>query len=415
MLKVIRLSLLCLIVSLVAFLVTSDDWVSARTTTSGTAADELTVRPGQNEYAPAWRSDTLNFPAGTSRLAGARSLSSSALSIPRKYPPINSAPVNDSNQSLRALAFKKNILIGTAVAADSLRNDNRYAELLGREFSILTPENVMKFETIHPRKDAFDFHEADLLVDFAQTHNMQVRGHTLVWHRQLPNWLSQGNYSRDELISILRSHIQTVVGHYRGRVAVWDVVNEAVDENGSLRDSIWLRGIGPEYIDLAFRWAHEADPEARLFYNDYCGEGLGPKSDAIYALVQGMRQRGVPIDGVGFQMHLSLDALVSPKDVSSNINRISKVGLEVHVTEMDVRIKGSPSADDLAAQARVYSDILQNCLDSENCTEFSTWGFTDRYSWIPSHFPGYGAPLILDGSYRPKPAYNAMMDLLATH
>ena len=136
---------------------------------------------------------------------------------------------------------------------------------------------------------------------------------------QLPAWLTEGTWTRDELIAIIREHITTVVGHYRGRVAAWDVVNEGVGDDGSLRDTIWLRGIGPEYIDMAFRWAHEADPDALLFYNDYAGEGLGTKSDAIYALVQGLLERGVPINGVGLQMHVSLRWSPQPQDVAANM------------------------------------------------------------------------------------------------
>ena len=173
--------------------------------------------------------------------------------------------------SLRSLAQARGIAIGAAVGPQYLRDEPAYAETLGREFSMLTPENAMKFGLVHPDRDRYDFTDADYIVDFAEAHGMQVRGHNLVWHFQLPTWLTEGTWTRDELIAILHEHITTVVGHYRGRVAAWDVVNEAVGDDGSLRDTIWLRGIGPEYVDMAFRWAHEADPDALLFYNDYAG------------------------------------------------------------------------------------------------------------------------------------------------
>ena len=192
---------------------------------------------------------------------------------------------------------------------------------------MLTPENAMKFGLVHPEPDRYDFADADYIVGFAEAHGMQVRGHNLVWHFQLPTWLTEGTWTRDELIDILHQHITTVVGHYRGRVAAWDVVNEAIADDGSLRDTIWLRGIGPEYIDMAFRWAHEADPDALLFYNDYAGEGLGAKSDAIYALVQGLLERGVPINGVGLQMHVSLRWSPQPQDVAANMERLGALGL----------------------------------------------------------------------------------------
>jgi len=317
--------------------------------------------------------------------------------------------------SLRSLAQARGIRIGAAVAPEPLLGETLYAETLGREFNILTTESAMKFEPVHPSRDHYTFCYADAIVAFAKASDMQVRGHTLVWHHQLPGWLTEGNFTRDELEMILQEHIFTVVGRFRGQVTYWDVVNEAVADDGSLRDTIWLRGIGPEYIDLAFRWAHEADPQARLFYNDYGGEGLGPKSDAIYSLVQGLLQRGVPIHGVGLQMHISLGSSPKPQDVVENMNRLGALGLEVHITELDVRIEGPVTEEKLAAQASIYCDLLEVCLSAQNCKAFVLWGFTDRHSWIPQFFPGSGAALIFDESYHPKPAYNALIDVLSGH
>jgi endo-1,4-beta-xylanase len=212
---------------------------------------------------------------------------------------------------------------------------------------------------------------------------------------------------------VLRGHITTVVGRYRGRIAAWDVVNEAIEEDGTLRDTFWLRIIGPEYIDMAFQWAHEADPDALLFYNDYASEGLGRKSDAVYALVQDMLERDVPIHGVGLQSHLVLTSPPVFKDVLANIKRLSDLGLLVHVTEMDVRMRGEPTEARLERQARVYSAFLEACLEAENCTAFVLWGFTDRHSWIPGERPGWGSALIFDESYQPKPAYEAMREALS--
>jgi endo-1,4-beta-xylanase len=319
-----------------------------------------------------------------------------------------------STLSLRHFAQVRGIQIGAAVAAEPLRDEALYAETLAREFNMLTPENVMKFGPLRPSRDRYDFDKADAIVDFAEAHAMQVRGHVLVWHQQLPSWLTEGNWARDELIEILHEHIATVVGRYRGRIMAWDVVNEAVAGNGSLADTIWLRGIGPDYIDMAFHWAHEADPDARLFYNDYGGEGLGDKSEAIYALVHDLLQRGVPIHGVGLQMHVSVDQPRDPQDVTANMNRLSALGLEVHITEMDVMIKDPATENDLAKQARIYRDMLRVCLSAQNCKAFVLWGFTDHYSWIPGFNRGWDAALIFDKSYRPKPAYYALLDELAS-
>ncbi len=305
---------------------------------------------------------------------------------------------------LKTLAEKHGVYIGAAVGADQLRI-KEYAEILSREFNILTTENALKFERVHPERNVYSFAEADAIISFAEANGMRVRGHTLVWHYQLPEWITRGNYSREEWISILHDHITTVVSHYRGRVYAWDVVNEAVDDDGSLRKTIWLENIGPEYIELAFKWAHEADPQALLFYNDYGAEGLGVKSDAVYNLVKNLLEKGVPIHGVGLQMHVSTEYYPAPQDIAANIKRLSDLGLEIHITEMDVRVRLPAKSADLVRQAEIYRDVLMVCLSSEKFTAFVMWGFTDRYSWIPGFFSGYGSALIFDENYHPKPAY----------
>ena len=314
---------------------------------------------------------------------------------------------------MRSLANAHGILIGAAVASASLCSEPTYHETLTGEFNALTPENAMKFGPLCSSRGNYNFGEADAIVAMAEEHGMKVRGHTLVWHNQLPSWLTDRQWSRDELTGILHEHIATVAGHYRGRIWAWDVVNEAVEDDGSLRNSLWLQSIGPEYIEMAFRWAHEADPDALLFYNDYSGEGLGTKSDAIYALVADLRKRGVPIDGVGLQMHIPLDGTPRPEDVAANMQRLAALGLQVHITEMDVRIPEPVTEEKLALQAQMYHKMLDVCLTAENCTAFETWGFTDSHSWIPEYFPGSGKALIFDEAYRPKPAFNEMMGTLA--
>jgi len=317
--------------------------------------------------------------------------------------PATSAPL----QALRSLAQARGMYIGTAVNVDALQNEEQYREVLAREFNIMTPEVSLKFDATEPERNQYDFAEGDTIVAFAKAHNMQVRGHTLVWFRALPSWLTAGKFSRSELMQILRGHIFTEVAHYQGQITIWDVVNEAVNGDGTLRDTIWLRGIGPDYIDWAFRWAHEANPQARLFYNDFGGEGSGRKSDAIYSLVKGLLQRGVPIGGVGLQMHIGIDSYPAPQAVLANMQRLTALGLEVQITEMDVQIQGDrrPVQTRLALQAQVYRDMLGVCLEVVGCTAFVMWGFTDLYSWLP----GPDAPVIFDRDYRPKPAYFALM------
>ncbi|MHB8627695.1 MAG: endo-1,4-beta-xylanase [Aggregatilineales bacterium] len=318
------------------------------------------------------------------------------------------------SDTLRSLAQARGFYIGAAAAIPPLRANAQYGATLSREFNLVVPENVMKMGPLRPTRDTFDFSDADTLVAFAEANGMKVRGHNLVWHQQLPAWLTQGQFSRAELLDILHQHIATVVGHYKGRILAWDVVNEAVGDNGQMRSDLWSQGIGPEYIDDAFRWAHEADPNAKLFYNDYNGEGSGRKSDMIYALVKDLKARGVPIDGVGLQMHVGIDHPPNPTAVRANIARLGALGLQVQITEMDVKIQngvGTPS-ERLVAQAEVYRQMLSVCLETPVCTAFLTWGFTDQYSWIPGFTGHPDAPLPFDTNYAPKPAYWALRGVL---
>ena len=323
--------------------------------------------------------------------------------------------------------------MGTAVRPAQL-SEAAYASTLAREFNMVEPEDALKWETVHPEREFFDFSQGDQIVDFAIRHDMKVRGHTLVWHRQNPKWLTDGKYSSEELAEILEEHIKTVVAHYRGKIFAWDVVNEAFDEvhPGALRSAIWRDqpGIGRmaarhvsdrpySYIEQCFRWAHEADPQALLFYNEAEAEAEGPKSDAIYAMVRDFRQRGVPIDGVGFQMHIS-NLHPDVASISSNIARFTALGVQVHITELDVALPidaaGNARVEDLQLQADIYRRIAQACLSHPGCTAIQTWGFTDKYSWIGSHSKHtQGAALLFDQNYRPKPAYDSLRDVVESN
>ena len=318
-----------------------------------------------------------------------------------------------SNTSLRSLASQQDFLIGAAVGNKLLEKDREYPEVLAREFNTLTTENEVKFGVVHPERDRYDFTRPDTLVKFAKEHNMTVRGHTIVWFHSLPRWLIEGEYTQDELKEILRDHIQTLIGHYRGQVEHWDVVNEPLEADGSLRDTIWMRTIGPDYIDLAFRWAHEADPDARLYLTDY-GEGLNSKADGFYALAKNLKERGVPVDGVGFQSHIGFLSAKDPTEVAENMKRLNEVGLEVVITEMDVPLTqfSGNLQQKLNEQADMYRYFLKICIEAPNCNTLNLWGFTDRYTWLKSFLGTVKAPLIFDENYQRKPAYYAMMEEL---
>jgi len=326
-------------------------------------------------------------------------------------------------QSLRQKADDAGLLTGTAVRSSQL-SEPAYASTLAREYNMVEPEDAMKWWVLRPDATTYDFRQGDEAVRFAEAHRMKVRGHCLVWGRYNPDWLTQGHFTDQDLARLLREHITRVMKHYQGQVFAWDVVNEALDENGAMRDSLWynqpgigLAGKGTAYIEQVLRWAHEADPNALLFYNEAEGEGLNRKSDAIYAMVKDFRSRGVPIDGVGLQLHIpTLDFDVPA--IASNIARLAALGLQVHITELDVSLPvdsyGWSGPEDLRRQAEVYRGIVRACLKSPGCTAIQTWGFTDKYSWIGSHSRGTrGQALPFDRAYQPKSAYGAMLQELS--
>jgi len=289
---------------------------------------------------------------------------------------------------------------------------------------MVEPEDAMKWWTVRQSQNAFDFREGDAVVRFAQTHGQKVRGHCLVWDHNNPAWLAQGHFRPEEMSQLLYEHITTVMKHYAGQVFAWDVVNEGLDENGRVKDSPWYNqpgigfaGKGTDYIAQAFRWAREADSRALLFYNDNGGEELTRKSDAIYAMVKDFKQRGVPVDGVGLQMHI-FQLKVDAAAVAANIARLTALGLQVQITELDVELPvdatGQARAEDLARQAEIYGSLVRACVQNPRCTSIQTWGFADKYSWIGSHSHGtQGAALPFDRTYKPKPAYDAMIREIA--
>jgi endo-1,4-beta-xylanase len=344
-----------------------------------------------------------------------------------------SAGLLNGQTTLRDAAAQRSLLMGAAADADEFGAPNRldepgYGPTLSSQYSLLEPENAMKWNPIHPAPTTYDFSSADKLVDFAAQYNMKVRGHNLAWYAFNPAWLGTLAQTANPaaMSAVLQDHITTVVTHYKGRVFAWDVVNEAISDSAGgngieLRDSLWYNqpGIGltgAGYIDQAFRWAHQADPNALLFYNEYSIEGNTPKFRSLMNLLKDLQARGTPINGVGFQMHIDTSGYPNNGDLAQNIQQVTALGLQVHITEMDVRLpvntSGVASASDLQAQAATYQRILTVCLQNPGCTAFQTWGFTDKHSWIPSSYPGQGAALPFDLNYQAKPAVAAMISAM---
>lgn len=307
-------------------------------------------------------------------------------------------------QTLRDFAQRRGICYGAAVGEAFWGTDSLYREMLSRECNIIVAENEMKFALIEPVRGKFSWSRADDLVSFAQKNGMKIRGHNLVWHAQ-SEWASSLDAERDEMIAVMRDHIRAVVGRYKGRICEWDVVNEAIDDgDGYLRDTFWKKKIGDDYLDLAFRFAHEADPKALLFYNDYDAEDMGKKSDKVYRLVSGMLKRGVPIHGVGLQCHFALGKM-DTEGMDRNIKRLAALGLKVSITELDIRLPLPATPAMLEQQGKEYGALMTVFLNNPGCCmSFLTWGITDKYSWIPWFFKGYGAALPFDENYAPKPA-----------
>ncbi|MEO6528461.1 MAG: endo-1,4-beta-xylanase [Gemmatimonadaceae bacterium] len=336
--------------------------------------------------------------------------------------------------------FRSAFLVGAALnTAQVSGRDTAGAALVTGQFNTISPENVLKWALVHPAVGRYEFGPADRYVEFGKTRGMFVVGHTLVWHSQLPRWVHQdaaGNpVSRDTLLSRMREHIHTVVGRYRGRIGGWDVVNEALEEDGTLRKSPWLTIIGEDYLVKAYQYAHEADPAAELYYNDYSLENPAKRAGAV-ALMKRLLAAGIPLKAIGLQAHQKLDwPTLEAED--STIAAFSALGLRVNLTELDIdvlpRAIQSQGADVAArAQATAASnpyvsglpDSIQRALAARYEGLFRVymkhravidrvtfWGVTDGDSWL-NGWPVRGRtsyPLLFDRAHRPKPAFDAVV------
>jgi endo-1,4-beta-xylanase len=328
--------------------------------------------------------------------------------------------------TLREIAASRNLLFGAAVSDPQLKRPE-LNELIVRQCSILVPENQMKWRATQPERDRFDFAQADAFMAFAELNHIVARGHNLCWHEHNPEWL-EANATPQNAADLLRTHIQTVAGRYKGRIHSWDVVNEAIRPEhhnpNDMVNSVWLKTIGEDYIDLAFRTAHEADPSALLTYNDFDIETDAPeqerKREAILALLQRMRKKGVPIHALGVQSHLRT---VAGTPTWNGLNRflkeISKMKLQVYVTELDVDDSGLPAniseRDRLVAE--IYRSYLDNILRQNSLKAVLTWCLSDRTSWLQGFRPRKDGlpqrPLPFDAQLEPKPAFFALRDALA--
>ncbi|WP_405407010.1 endo-1,4-beta-xylanase [Streptomyces sp. NBC_01104] len=304
----------------------------------------------------------------------------------------------DAATTLGASATAKGRYFGAAVAANHL-GESAYASTLDTEFTMVTPENEMKWDAVEASRNSFNFSSADQIVSHAQGRGMKLRGHMLVWHSQLPGWV--GGLGATDLRSAMNNHINQVMAHYKGKIYAWDVVNEAYQDgsSGARRSSPFQDKLGNGFIEEAFRTARAADSGAKLCYNDYNTDGQNAKSNAVYAMVKDFKQRGVPIDCVGFQSHFNGNSPV-PSDYQANLQRFADLGVDVQITELDIEGSGS-------AQAASYTKVVNACLAVSRCAGITVWGIPDKYSWRAG-----GTPLLFDDNYGKKPAYSAVLAAL---
>ena len=338
-------------------------------------------------------------------------------------------------------AFKNDFLIGASLNESQFCESNAAeVAIVKTQFNSISPENALKWGQIHPLPGQYDFVPADRYVQFGVSNHMFIVGHNLIWHNQTPDWVFQdekGNpVSREVLLARMREHIFAVAGRYRGKIGGWDVVNEALNDDGTLRDSPWRKIIGDDYIVRAFEWAREADPQAELYYNDYSLEKPAKRAGAV-ALVKQLQARGVKISGVGLQGHYALDK-PSLRQVDDTISAFENLGLKVMITELDVNVLPSPKHSELNADvanhyatqagmnpytnglpdsvqrqlARRYADLFAVFLKhKESLTRVTFWGVTDGNSWLNDH-PVQGRtnyPLLFDRAGNPKPALAAVL------
>ena len=322
--------------------------------------------------------------------------------------------------TLREQAATRDIAIGVGANSQRLL-DPRYQQLIGSNFNSITDTNAFKWDVTEPRPGEFNFTAADRVVSVAERYHLRVRGHTLIWHNQNPSWLTQGHWTKAALKAVMKRHIMSVVGRYRGLVAQWDVVNEALTTakpSGRyvLRSDLWEKVIGPEYVADAFIWAHEADPSAQLFYNDYGAEAPSRRFDAEYRMVARLKAAGVPINGVGLQMHRPVPKAPpyypTKAQVSTVLRQFADIGVHTEITEMDQPLPLPPQPAQLGLQASLFEQMTAACLSVQLCGGVTIWGAddSDRYPVLIKR--DLGAATLFTTSGQPKLAYRGVLAAL---
>jgi len=325
-------------------------------------------------------------------------LVSLAASAPQPGPGLNSVA---THQGL--------LYFGTATDNPEL-NDTAYTAILNdkKMFGQITAANSMKWDATEPSPGVFTFDAADVIAHLAEMDGRILRGHNCVWHNQLPDWVSGGTFTSSELLSIVQNHCSTLVSHFRGHVYSWDVLNEIMNDDGTFAQDIFFNTTGTAYIATALHAARAADPHAKLYMNDFNIEGTGAKATAYQNLIKTLKSEHVPIDGIGLQSHFIVGEL--PPNIQENIQAFVDLGVEVAITELDVRMT-LPATDALLAQQKQdYQTAVEACVNVKGCVGITVWDFTDKFSWVPGAFAGEGAACPWDENLKLKPAFTGIVN-----
>ncbi len=308
----------------------------------------------------------------------------------------------------RKIADGNGMVFGLAVKAGDIYTPET-VKILKSHFNLIVPEDSMKWVNIRPKKDFWNWSDMDAMVDFAEKNKMKIKGHTFLWQDQNGPYVHSLK-TREEAIALLTDHITTIMTRYKGRVSEYDVANEVFNEDGTMRDTIWRRLIGDDFLDIAFKTARAADPDAKLILCDYNTEYAGTaKGDASYELVKELKGRGVPVDGVAFQLHCMAELPLNEEAIRENVRRFHAMGVTCSFSEVDVRMKLPADEVTIGLQNDVYERLATIARTEPGAKSLILWGLSDKGSWIPRAFPGYGSANVFDKDMKKKPAYHALI------
>ncbi|KAH9847489.1 glycoside hydrolase superfamily [Lenzites betulinus] len=343
-------------------------------------------------------------------------LPGTATSAPTSPPSSPTSPSSPTASGLHSLAKAAGKLYFGSATDNPELTDTAYVAKLSdnMEFGQITPGNSMKWVCIHatePSRGTFTFSGGDTVANLAKKNGQLLRGHNCVWYNQLPSWVANGQFTAADLTSVIQTHCSTLVGHYKGQIYSWDVINEPFNDDGTWRQDVFYNTLSTSYVPIALKAARAADPAAKLYINDYNIEQAGAKSTAMLNLVKQLQADAVPIDGIGFQCHFIVGEI--PGTFQQTLEQFTALGLEVAITELDIRMTLPATTALLAQQQKDYQTVVQACMNVKGCVGITIWDWTDKYSWVPSTFSGQGAALPWDQTFNKKPAYTGITAALA--